>query len=170
MTPSTEIGIAIRHRFLEKERISIAKQNGQAIVAQRQDVIDKGNAAAHGGNGDVDASLFKHGLLSEEHKQVFRHLYKSEDPDQYLSFSSKLRKALDIQVSVFAELGIHGGLGTSEQRQAVSQVLGQIETLHATLEAWAFEQSPEVDDLLAMADAMKEEIVKSYRQRFNRNR
>jgi hypothetical protein len=83
---------------------------------------------------------------------------------------SKLQRALDIQVSVFAELGIHGGLGTSEQREAVNQVLGQIGTLHATLESQAFKQSAEVDELLAIADVMKEEIVRSYRQRFNRNR
>jgi hypothetical protein len=83
---------------------------------------------------------------------------------------SKLRKALDIQVSVFAELGIHGGLGTSGQREALNQVLVQIGTLHETLETHAFERSTEADDLLALADAMKEEIVKSYRQRFNRNR
>jgi hypothetical protein len=63
MTPSAEIGVSIRHRFLEKERISIAKQNGQAVDAQRQDIIDKGNSAAHGGNGAVDASLFKHGFF-----------------------------------------------------------------------------------------------------------
>jgi hypothetical protein len=170
MTPSAEIGVSIRHRFLEKERISIAKQNGQTIGAQGQEIIDKGNSAAHGGNGAVDASLFKRGLLSEEHKQVFRHLYKSDDQDQYLNMPSKLRKALDIQVSVFAELGIHGGLGTSAQREALNQVLVRIGTLHETLEMQAFERSSEADDLLALADAMKEEIVKSYRQRFNRNR
>jgi hypothetical protein len=170
MTPSTEIGIAVRHRFLEKERISIAKQNGQLLDNSRQDIIDKGNAAAHGGNGVVDASLFKHGLLSEEHKQVFRHLYQSEDPDQYMSVPSNLRKALDINVSISAELGIHGGLDTAEQREAVRQVLVKIGNLHQTLGPEAFEQCSEVDDLLASAEAMKEEIVKSYKQRFNKNR
>jgi hypothetical protein len=170
MTPSTEIGVAIRLRFLEKERISIAKQSGQVTETQRQDIVDRGNATAHGGNGAADASLLKHDLLPEEHKQVFRHLYKAEDSDHYLSMSSKLRQALDIQVSISAEIGTHGRLGTAEQCEDVDRFLVQIGTLHSTLGAEAFEQSPEVDNLLAEAEAVKMDILKTYKQRFNRNR
>jgi hypothetical protein len=123
MTPLTENGVAINLRFLEKERISIAKRNQQDIEDVDQEIIDKGNAVAHGGNDAVHASLFQHGYSSEEHKLVLRQLYRCEDPEQYLSLPPKLRQALDIHVSVFAEIGIHSVLGTAEQREAVTQVL-----------------------------------------------
>ncbi|PMD36958.1 hypothetical protein L207DRAFT_601319 [Hyaloscypha variabilis F] len=169
MTPSADIGIAIRHRFVEKERISFGKISGQSIDKPRQEIIDKGNAAAHGGNGTVDALLLKHNLIPDENRQIFAEIY-GIDVDSYLNLPLKMKKASDIRASVFAEIGIHGGLGTETQRRAVRAVVLQIETLYQALGRADFEQSSEVDELLAQAESMKDEIVKTYKQRFNRNR
>ncbi|KAE9378747.1 hypothetical protein N431DRAFT_460076 [Stipitochalara longipes BDJ] len=169
MNPSFEIGVAIRHRFLQKERISIAKSDGQADNSQLQDIIDKGNAAAHGGNGTVDAALLNSDLIPEQYKQIFGQIY-IYDVDSYLSLPARMRKVADIHATVSAEIGIYGGLGSATQRQAIIQVLIQIENLYKSLDNASFDQSPEVENLLARAESMKDELVKTYKQRFNRNR
>jgi hypothetical protein len=168
MTPA-HIGIAIRHRFVEKERISFGKISGQSIDKPLQEIIDKGNAAAHGGNSTVDALLLKHNLIPDENRQIFAEIY-GIDVDSYLNLPLKMKKASDIRASVFAEIGIHGGLGTETQRRAVRAVVLQIETLYQALGRADFEQSSEVDELPFQAESMKDEIVKTYKQRFNRNR
>jgi hypothetical protein len=73
-----------------------------------------------------------------------------------------MRKASDIYASVFVEIGIHGGLGTKAQRRAVLAVVLQVIALYRTLGRADFEQNSEVDNLLAWAESMKTELMKTY--------
>jgi hypothetical protein len=92
MASSADIGIAIRHRFVEKERASFGKISSQSIDKPRQESIEKGNAAAHGGNGTVDAFLLKRNLIPDDKRQIFAEIYGIDD-DSYLNLPVKMRKA-----------------------------------------------------------------------------
>ena len=134
----------------------------------RQDIIHEGNAAAHGGNGTADAWLLNSNFIPEEYKQIFSTIY-CYGVDSYLTLPMKLRKALDIHASIFAGVRFHAGLSSTPKRRAIFQVLLKIQHLCTSLGNDSFEQSPEVADLLAQAESMKDELVKSYKQRFDRN-
>jgi hypothetical protein len=49
--------------------------SGQAIEKRRQKIIDKGNAAAYGGNGTVDAAPLNYNLIPDENRQIFVKTY-----------------------------------------------------------------------------------------------
>jgi hypothetical protein len=63
--PLVDIGVAIRTRFLEQERIN-RSEGWETKEDLRRDLIDQGNATAHCGNGIADSALFKLGRVGQE--------------------------------------------------------------------------------------------------------
>ena len=76
----------------------------------------------------------------------------------------------DIHASIFAGVGFHEGLSRTPKRKAILKMLKDIEGVYSSVEDdELFEKSPEVDGILAQAELMKDELVKSNKQRLDRN-
>lgn len=162
-----QIGEHVRSRFMEQERLTYSP-DGLTREQLRQDKVDQGNEAAYGGNGVADAALIavmqKNGLDVEEYKAVFCKMYWCKSLDDFLKFPPKLKRTLDLRVSIEAGNAIHGGLGTEQQHEPALDVLRNIVDRYISLGWEGAEQGPELDRLLAEAEEMKE-ILRTYRQR-----
>jgi hypothetical protein len=92
-------------KFLEQEQISprfgLASRHNL-----KQDIIDKGNAAAHCGNLLADHALFKSGLIKDDYQKLFHSLYwtsgKEKPSASILSGSYMVIQAIKCCVSINA--------------------------------------------------------------------
>jgi len=100
-----EVGVNIRKRFLEQERVS--PQYGLATKASmKRDITDMGHGAAHCGNLVADRAMFKAGLISSDYDTVFWSLYRVGDrtikPQNVQRTPPSLIKALNCSVTAKA--------------------------------------------------------------------
>lgn len=72
--------------------------------------------------------------------------------------------------TIHAGQGIHNCLNTQEKRQSAQRVVNQIARLYRDIGANEFEEDEEVDELLAKARELTEEVEGSYSQRSVRRR
>jgi len=167
--PLVQMGVDIRTRFLEQERIHYERLGRNDLD---QNVIDCGNSSAHCGNGAADSALFKCNLVSPKYENVFRKMYdyhSSYDIEDYRSErTEKSMMEADLRVSILAGQGIHGGLSTKARRDEATKILDKLVKIENKLSPKDFEKSKKVERLLAEAKEMKDEIVASYRSRFGR--
>jgi len=167
--PLVQIGVDIRTRFLEQERIHYERLARNDLD---QNVIDCGNSSAHCGNGAADSALFGCNLVSSKYENVFRKMYdyhSSYGIEDYTSErTEKSMMEADLRVSILAGQGIHGGLSTKARRDEATEILDKLVKIENKLPPKAFEKRKKVDKLLAEAKEMKDEIVASYRSRFGR--
>jgi hypothetical protein len=173
LEPLAEVGSKTRWRLLEQERLSYSER-----VRTRQDLdidrLEEGNEAAHGGNGTADAALIttmlNKRLDAEEYITVFCEMYCCRSIEQYLSCPPRLRKAADLYASINAGSGIHGGLGTAQQRLEVGAILDKIfEVYNNSEHEWA-EGDSDVEKWLAEAEVLKAELVRTHNQRQSNRR
>lgn len=110
-TPLAEVGSDIRRRFLEQARDPLL------LVPQppNQAMIQKGNAAAHYGNGQADAAI----LLSvdwegnETDRRQLRYVFKAlylHDPEEFMKLPVEIREAVDCQATIRTVVVLNKGL------------------------------------------------------------
>lgn len=162
-------------RFLE-ERLTYSTTNLTRDQLD-QEKLERGNEAAHRGNGVADAAVLaimaRNGVDIEAYKCLFEQMYRCPDLDSFQHWPPKIKQIIDLGASVKAGQGIHGGLGTEEQRSAVAVLVNNIinryiSRLITTLEG--AEQDPDIETWLAEAEAIKDEVVRTYNQRRSNRR
>jgi len=96
LQPLVEVGSSTRIRCLEKSRLKV-----EACPRNKLDyvIIEKGNSAAHHGDGDADAAAIVHsGLLPQlsqtKYSKIFAKMYQS-DVSSWRSLPRKLKDALN---------------------------------------------------------------------------
>jgi hypothetical protein len=113
-------------RFLEQERLTYSSGELRRDQINREN-LERGNEAAHHGNGIADGAVLRNmarnGLDTEEYKELFNLMYRNPDPHVFQSWPPKIRQAIDLVVSVRAGEGVHGGLGTEDQRNTVARLV-----------------------------------------------
>jgi hypothetical protein len=181
--PLAEVGERVRSRFLEQERLTYFPH----MVTREQldqEKLEQGNEAAHGGNGVADAALIvamgKKGLETEDYKYLFYEMY-GRDLDHYIAVTQgapQIVRALDLRASIRAGQGMHGGLGTQQQRNEAMDLFNEVVQtgiVYETLERQGFAESAallngSIDSLLRRLEDAKADLVKTYNQRRNNRR
>jgi hypothetical protein len=98
--PLHKVGKDIRRRYLEQ---ALEPVLGTKLKALNHAAIERGNAAAHHGNGEADAALLS--LITGETSTgalsaVFKNLYRYE-PNSYIqSTKPNIREAIDCQATI----------------------------------------------------------------------
>jgi hypothetical protein len=165
--PLFKIGVAIRLRYLELARVPLFNVHNSKL---NQELIKRGNAAAHHGMGSVDATLFQGDILSNTWKAVkrnfiivFNGLYRSK-PANYGSMPSKKMEALDCEATI-RTLVVVSNQRLVNTRLVAMEHLDFIKAKYEKLTGEAFEEDKDVAWRLDRLKELTEDIVESDRQR-----
>ena len=163
-SPLVLAGAAIRLRFLEN-----AREN--ALGIHRCNIkkwnVAWGNEAAHSGNGEADASLFRVGFLRTDDDaavEVFKTLYY-HSPTSYGADGPFMLQATDHFATLVAVKVIKSGGESVDLREKVRNLIGRIFMCHAMSSSQDFDQSYLVEAWLRRVRKLTHEIVALERRR-----
>jgi hypothetical protein len=147
--PLVEKGAAIRMRFLAQAENTIMNNLRDNPDTE---VVAKGNAAAHQGDGMADAALFRGGYVFESsYGGRFKTVY-TLNVAKYLALGTMAKKAIDLWVTV--RISIQSGDRSAAPRKEFSRLIGELGAFVKVLE-----ESDEAAALLQQLEAVTDEIV-----------
>lgn len=169
--PLVQAGVEMRLRNLEhaRERVS-----GIAMSQMKWEIIETGNRVAHRASVEIDAAMFKAGLVPAAYMatatETFKSLYQIA-PAEYPKFSPKGHRLVDCKASMRILLPLNQTNSSSRQRAEWKTVEGELYKSYANLaQGEEFEGSAETERQLVKLESLTNEIIQLDRSRNGRRR